>query len=108
MRCTTEHRGQRDSRLDRPGSADHLHAFDTAAARVQVTDDRAHELLGDSDLDIHHGLKQNRLFALRAASLKAIDPAILNAISFESTSSIASVVQRHLDVDHLVTGKHGT
>jgi hypothetical protein len=42
-------------------------------------------LLGRDDLDGHHRLEQGRA-GLAAASLKTIEPAILKAISEESTS----------------------
>ena len=45
-------------------------------------------------------------FALRTASLKPIDPAILNAISDESTSCDGTVEEDRLDADHGVAGEH--
>ena len=52
---------------------------------VQVADDVAHVVLGRDDLDVHDRLEQDRPPSA-APSWKAIEPAILNAISDESTS----------------------
>ena len=68
-------------------------------AAVEVADDVAHELLGHRDLDPHHRLEHDRV-RLATASLIAIEPAILNAISDESTVVVRAVDQRDLDVDH--------
>ena len=43
-------------------------------------------VLGHDDLDVHDRLEDHRTAPARAASLNAIEPAILNAISLESTS----------------------
>ena len=62
-----------------------VHRLDGSAPGVQVADDVAHVVLGGDDLDAISGSSRAGL-ALRAASLKAIEPAILKAISEESTS----------------------
>ena len=62
-----------------------LHALDAAAARVDVADDVAHVLLGHDDLDLIMG-SSSAGAPLVMASLNAMEPAILNAISEESTS----------------------
>jgi hypothetical protein len=62
-----------------------LHALDLTAPAVEVADDVAHELLGHRDLDLHDRLEDDRA-GLAKASLMAMEPAILNAISDESTS----------------------
>ena len=53
---------------------------------VQVADDVAHVIVGDDDGDLHDGLQQARDLPCGMASLKAMEPAILKAISEESTS----------------------
>src|SRR5216110_1538301 len=55
----TEHGAQRNRGADRLRGTDHLHAFDSSPARVEIADDRAHVLLGNSHFDRHHRLKQN-------------------------------------------------
>ena len=68
------------------GRAALLHPLDPTAPRGEVADDVAHVVLGRDDLDRHDRLEQHRLRLPRAAFLNAIEPAILNAISLESTS----------------------
>ena len=62
-----------------------FHADDLAAAAIQVADDVAVIVLRRHHLDLHDRLEDDGL-RLRIASLNAMEPAILNAISFESTS----------------------
>lgn len=62
-----------------------LHGLDHPTTRVDVADHLTHVLLGRPDLDGHDGLEQHRSARLMP-SLKTIEPAILNAISEESTS----------------------
>ena len=61
------------------------HPADLAAPRRQIAEHVAHERIGRHHFDVHHRLEQHRMRRL-AASLNAIEPAILNAISLESTS----------------------
>ena len=63
-----------------------LHALDAAAAARKVAHDVAQVLFGDDDLVFHHRLQQHRTGLGHTPSLKAMEPAILNAISEESTS----------------------
>src|ERR1700748_43581 len=58
------HVRQRNRRLDGLHTADHLHALDASAPRVQVADDRAHVLLRHRHLNRHHRLQQHRLCLL--------------------------------------------
>ena len=55
------------------------------AAAVKVTNDIAHMCFGRGDIHFHDRFENDRL-ALRAASLIAMEPQILKAISLESTS----------------------
>ena len=61
--------------------------------------------LGHDHLDLHHRLEHAPGCALRAASLNAIEPAILNAISLESTSWYEPYDQLDLHVDHRIAGE---
>ena len=72
--------------LDHLGACAGFHAFDSAAAGVDVADDVAHVFFRHDDFDLHHRLKQHGGPLCCSASLKAMEPAILNAISEESTS----------------------
>ena len=74
-----KHIGQRDQRVDLHGAGTALLTLDLTAAAVQVADDITQVLVGDDDGDLQG-------VALRQASLKAMEPAILKAISEESTS----------------------
>jgi hypothetical protein len=80
-----EHLRQRHHRLDDLRGPAQLRAFDAAAARIQVADHVAHVLFRNHHFHRHDRLQQHRLGRL-AASLIAIEPAILKAISEESTS----------------------
>ena len=73
-------------RVDHLRLAALIHSTDLAAARRQIAEHVAHVLIGADDFDVHDRLEDDRLRACFAASLNAIDPAILNAISLESTS----------------------
>ena len=69
-----EHLSQRNESVDLLRAAAGLEALDLTTAGVEVADHVAHVLVGDDDA------------AFWQASLKAMEPAILNAISEESTS----------------------
>jgi hypothetical protein len=62
-----------------------LHALDLAPAGGEVADDVAHVVVGRGDLDRHDRLEQHRA-GRPGRLLDAIEPAILKAISEESTS----------------------
>jgi len=69
---------------------------------IQVADDHAHVLFRD-----HHSTdmigSSNTGEALRAASLKAHEAAILNAIFVGIYFVIAAVIERDFDIDKLIT-----
>jgi hypothetical protein len=60
---------------------------------------------GVTDLDLHDRLEQHRLGLLRGV-LKAIEPAILNAISVGVHLVEAAVVEHDLDARAGVAGEH--
>ena len=72
-----EHLSQRNESVDLLRAAAGLEALDLTTAGVEVADHVAHVLVGDSS-SVGPAFWQ--------ASLKAMEPAILNAISEESTS----------------------
>src|SRR5262249_44950667 len=80
-------------------------AFDTATTRVQVADDRSHKFFGNRNLDIHHRLEQNGL-RLASSFLEGHGTSDLERHFVRVDVVIASVVQRNLNVNPLVAGKH--
>src|SRR5215217_2725238 len=60
-RRVTEHLGERNHRADDLPAAAGVHTLYVASPRREVAHHVAHELLGHDDLDIHNGLKQNRV-----------------------------------------------
>ena len=81
-----------------------LHAFNAAAARVDVADDRAHVLFRNRDFDRHHRLQQHRA-GLARSFLERHRTGNLEGHFVRVDFVVAAVVQRHLHVDHLVAGQ---
>ena len=80
-----EHLGHRHLGLDLGRRALRLHPQRVAAARVEVADHVADDVLGAADVSRTIGSSRTGS-ASSIACLKAIEPAILKAISEESTS----------------------
>ena len=57
----TKHLGERNQRVDLFGRAVVIHAFDAAAAAVQVADNVAHVLFRNRNVNLHDRLKQHRI-----------------------------------------------
>ena len=82
----TEHLRQRNfARESRSLPARDFRALNLAAPRIQVAENRRHVFFGNDHFHPHDGLEQTGL-AFAQASLNAIEPAILKAISELSTS----------------------
>lgn len=81
----TEHLGQRNQSSNTSRATLGLLIVDLAATAVQVADNVAHVLIRHDNIDLHDGLHDDGI-ALLHASLNAIEPAMENAISEESTS----------------------
>src|SRR5215211_7371805 len=60
-RRVTEHLGERNHRADYLPAAAGVHTLYVASPRREVAHHVAHELLGHDDLDVHHGLQQDRV-----------------------------------------------
>ena len=73
--------------------------------RVQVADDRAHVILRHRHFDRHHRLQQNRL-GLARRFLERHRTGDLERHFVRVDIVVAAVVQRDLDVDHLVAGEN--
>ena len=80
-----EHLRHRHLGLDLGHAAHGLGAQRAPAARGQVAHHVADRLVGHGGRDEHDRLQQHRLRAAPAPRFMAIEPAILNAISEEST-----------------------
>ena len=72
--------------LDDGGAVSDVRADDLAASCVYIAHNVAHIFVGSRYDDLHDRLKQSRGLPSRMASLNAMLPQILNAISEESTS----------------------
>src|SRR5271170_5276337 len=107
MSGVTKHRAQRNSGLDRLRATNHLHTFDTTATAVQITDDRTHVLLGNSHFDRHHWLQQDRL-RLAGSFLERHRTGDLEGHFVRVDIVIAAVIERNLDVHHLVASQNTT
>ena len=81
-----EHLREGHPRRDHLDAGPRLHVLDVAAARREVADDVAHVVLGDDDLDVHDRFLEDRLGLLGRRPGRPCEPAILKAISDESTS----------------------
>src|SRR5665213_39111 len=57
----TKHGRQWHGGADGLGIADHFHALDPSATRVQIADDGAHVILGNDDFDRHHPVSYTHL-----------------------------------------------
>src|SRR5215211_4561027 len=60
-RRVTEHLGERNHRADDLPAAAGVHTLYLATPRRKIAHHVAHELLGHDDLDVHHGLQQDRV-----------------------------------------------
>src|SRR5215208_5613081 len=60
-RRVTEHLGERHPRADDLPAATGVHTLYMATPRREIAHHVAHELLGHDDLDVHNGLKKNRV-----------------------------------------------
>src|SRR5215211_1733343 len=60
-RRVTEHLGERHHRADDLPTAAGVHTLYVATPRREVAHHVAHELLGHDDLDVHHGLQEDRI-----------------------------------------------
>src|SRR5215218_5665388 len=60
-RRVAEHLGERDHRADNLPTAAGVHTLYVATPRREVAHHVAHELLGHDDLDVHHGLQEDRI-----------------------------------------------
>src|SRR5262245_1496782 len=101
-----EHLRQRHQRLDEPRAAGCLvHGLDVATTSVQVTDHVAHVVVGRGHLDRHHRLQQHRL-GLAGGLLERHRTRDLERELGRVDVVVLAVLQRDLDVDHGVAGKH--
>ena len=82
-----------------------LHAEDLAAAVVQVADHVAHVGLGRDDFDFDDRLEQITGLACSAALWNAMEPAIWNAMSLESTRVVAAEEAFRLEIHDGIAGE---
>src|ERR1700689_150432 len=99
-----EHLRQRDKRLDGPDPGSFLHGLDLATAAVQVADDFTHVLLRRPDLYGHDRLEQHgtRMGGRLLERHRARD---LEGKVRRGDLGGGAIGQRHLHVDHRVTGQ---
>src|SRR5215210_1052233 len=65
-RRVTEHLGERHHRADDLPTAAGVHALYVATPSREIAHHVAHKLLGHHDLDVHHGLKKDRVGPLES------------------------------------------
>merc|ERR1719198_1036807 len=98
-----EHRRERDGGSDDLHVALLVHAVDHATTGVQVTNDATHVVLWRGDLDLHDGLRDHWLAALRAL-LEARAAGNLEGHDGGVHGVEGAIGQLDLDINHRVAG----
>ena len=100
-----KHLRKRYQSPDHLGVGPPLHALDTPTTRVEVANHVAHEVFGRDNLYFHNGLQEHGL-RLAGRLLKAHRRRDLKRHLRRVDFVVRTVEERHLDVDHGITGQN--